>query len=138
MFNGRIPANLYPQVPHCAVRLKCDGVGSTSSNARRTESDGGYITREWLEAGACCLCLGLDYQPSANADLHELVYLSKIAASYDAIYAAHIRYRILGRKQAWEETIEIAQRAEIPVHISHERVDDEAAEILGTCREESR
>ena len=29
-------------------------------------------TREWLEAGACCLCLGLDYQPSANADLHEL------------------------------------------------------------------
>ena len=89
-----------------------------------------YITREWLEAGACCLCLGLDYQPSANADLHELVHLSKIAASYDAIYAAHIRYRILGRKQAWEETIEIAKRAEIPVHISHERVDDEAAEIL--------
>ena len=87
-------------------------------------------TREWLEAGACCLCLGLDYQPSANADLHELVYLSKIAASYDAIYAAHIRYRILGRKKAWEETIEIAQRAGIPVHISHERVDDEAAEVL--------
>ena len=129
MFNGRIPANLYPQVPHCAVRLNAMGWDprpATPDELKVMEA----ITREWLEAGACCLCLGLDYQPSANADLHELVHLSKIAASYDAIYAAHIRYRILGRKQAWEETIEIAQRAEIPVHISHERVDDEVAEIL--------
>jgi len=90
-----------------------------------------------LEAGACCLCLGLDYQPSANADLRELVFLSKIAAGYNAIYAAHIRYRILGRKQAWEETIEIAQRAEIPVHISHERVDEEASEVLERVEREN-
>lgn len=129
MFNGRIPANLYPQVPHCAVRL-----GAMGWDARPATADELKVmartTREWLEAGACCLCLGLDYQPSANATLEELVYLSKIAASYDAIYAAHIRYRILGRKRAWEETIEIAKRAEIPVHISHERVDDEAAAVL--------
>ena len=129
MFNGKIPANLYPQVPHCAVRL-----GAMGWDARPATTDELKVmeqtTREWLEAGACCLCLGLDYQPSANADLNELVYLSKVAASYDAIYAAHIRYQLIGRKSAWEETIEIAQRAEIPVHISHERVDDEAASIL--------
>ena len=129
IFEGKIPANLYPQVPHCAVRLGAMGWDprpATPDELKAMER----TTRDWLEAGACCLCLGLDYQPSANADLQELVYLSKIAASYDAIYAAHIRYRILGRKRAWEETIEIARRAEIPVHISHERVDDEAAEIL--------
>ena len=135
MFDGRIPANLYPQVPHCAVRL-----GTMGWEPRPATTDELKVmertTREWLEAGACCLCLGLDYQPSANADLHELVYLSKIAAAYDAIYAAHIRYRILGRKQAWEETIEIAQRAEIPVHISHERVDDEAADVLERVEKE--
>ena len=129
MFEGQIPANLYPQVPHCAVRL-----GAMGWDARPATTDELKVmertTREWLEAGACCLCLGLDYQPSANADLNELVFLSKIAASYDAIYAAHIRYQLIGRKKAWEETIEIAQRAEIPVHISHERVDDEAAEVL--------
>ena len=129
MFEGRIPANLYPQVPHCAVRL-----GAMGWDARPATEDELKImertTREWLEAGACCLCLGLDYQPSANADLNELVYLSKVAASYDAIYAAHIRYQLIGRKAAWEETIEIAQQAGIPVHISHERVDDEAADIL--------
>ena len=135
MFDGRIPANLYPQVPHCAVRL-----GAMGWDPRPATSDELKVmertTREWLEAGACCLCLGLDYQPSANADLHELVHLSKIAATYDAIYAAHIRYRILGRRQAWEETIEIAQRAEIPVHISHERVDDEAADVLERVEKE--
>ncbi len=135
MFNGQIPANLYPQVPHCAVRL-----GAMGWDARPATTDELKVmertTREWLEAGACCLCLGLDYQPSANADLNELVYLSKVAASYDAIYAAHIRYQLIGRKPAWEETIEIAQQAEIPVHISHERVDDESAEVLDRVNRE--
>lgn len=136
IFHGQIPANLYPQVPHCAVRLGAmgwDARPATDAELKAMER----TTREWLEAGACCLCLGLDYQPSANSDLRELVFLSKIAAAYDAIYAAHIRYRILGRKQAWEETIEIAQRAEIPVHISHERVDEEAAEVLERVEREN-
>ena len=129
IFHGRIPANLYPQVPHCAVRLGAmgwDARPATDAELKAMER----TTREWLEAGACCLCLGLDYQPSANADLRELVSLSKIAAAADAIYAAHVRYRILGRKRAWEETIAIAQQAEIPVHISHERVDAEVSEVL--------
>ncbi len=129
IFDGNIPANLYPQVPHCAVRLHAmgwDARPATSDELKLMEK----TTREWLDAGACCLCLGLDYQPSANADLNELVYLSKVAISYDAIYAAHIRYQLIGRKAAWEETIEIAQQAEIPVHISHERVDAESVEVL--------
>ena len=135
IFEGNIPANLYPQVPHCAVRL-----GAMGWEARPATSDElnamERTTREWLDAGACCLCLGLDYQPSANADLNELVYLSKVAASYDAIYAAHVRYQLIGRKAAWEETIEISQQAEIPVHISHERVDDDVAEILDRVESE--
>lgn len=129
MFDGQIPANLYPQVPHCAVRLGAMGWDARPATANELNIME-RITREWLEAGACCLCLGLDYQPSANADLNELVYLSKVAASYDAIYAAHVRYQLIGRKPAWEETIEIAQQAEIPVHISHERVDEESAGVL--------
>ena len=129
IFPGRIPANIYPQIPHCAVRL-----GAMGWDARPATDEELKVmvktTREWLDAGACCFSLGLDYQPSANADLRELVTLSKLAASYGAIYAAHIRYRTFGRKKAWEETFEIARQAGIPVHISHERVDDESAELL--------
>jgi len=129
IFHGRIPANLYPQVPHCAIRL--EAMGWDNRPATDTELDRMIeTTREWLEAGAACLCLGLDYQPSANADLRELVKLSKLAASYGAIYAAHIRYRKVGRKKAWEETFELARQSGIPVHISHEQVDAESAELL--------
>ena len=129
IFPGNTPANIYPQVPHCAVRLGAMGwdprPATDEELAAMVET-----TREWLEAGAGCLCLGLDYQPRAHADLRELVTLCKLADSYGAIYAAHIRYRILGRKKAWEETFELAQQSGIPVHISHERVDDESAALL--------
>jgi N-acyl-D-amino-acid deacylase len=129
IFKDRIPANVYPQVPHCAVRL--DAMGweprvATDAEIQLMEEK----TREWMEAGAGALCLGLDYQPSANADLRELVALSKITASYGGIYAAHLRYQLLGRTAAWEEIMEISQQAGIPVHVSHERVDDVTGPLL--------
>ena len=129
MFEGHIPANIFPQVPHCAVRLNAMGWAARPATDEELNAMV-KTTHEWLEVGAVCLCLGLDYQPSVNADMRELVALCKVAASYGAIYAAHIRYQTLGRRAAWEETIELAKQAEIPVHISHERVDDEIAPIL--------
>ena len=135
LFKDRIPANVYPQVPHCAVRLHAMGWEprpATAAELQIMEEK----TREWMEAGAGALCLGLDYQPSANADLRELVALSKVAASYGGIYAAHLRYQILGRRAAWEEIMEISQRAEIPVHVSHERVDDETGPLLEKAERE--
>ncbi len=129
IFPGHIPANVYPQVPHCAVRLAAMGWAPRVA----TEAELGIMadkTREWMDAGAGALCLGLDYQPSANADLRELVTLSKITASYGGVYAAHLRYQIMGRSAAWEEIIDIALQAGIPVHVSHEGVDAENAPLL--------
>ena len=80
-------------------------------------------TREWMDAGAGALCLGLDYQPSANASFEELVRLCRVTAEHGGIYAAHQRYAHLGRPVAWRETIELAKASGCPVHVSHERVD---------------
>lgn len=129
IFAGNSPVNIVPQVPHCAVRFGAMGW------AGRPATDGELdvmcaSTREWLEAGAVALCLGLDYQPSAFADTHELVELGKIAREYDAIYAAHVRYNDIGRQAAWRETMEIGERATIPVHISHEHVTPETSPLL--------
>ena len=108
LFPGRIPANVYPQVPHCAVRLRAMGwEARTATDAELKSME--ESTREWMEAGAGALCLGLDYQPSAHADMRELVALCKVAASYGGIYAAHIRNQTLGRKAAWEETMELSR-----------------------------
>ena len=135
IFPGRIPANVYPQVPHCAVRLGAMGwAGRPATDAELAAME--VATRQWMQAGAGCLCLGLDYQPSAHADLRELVALSKVAAEYGGIYAAHLRYQILGRTEAWKEIIEISRQADIPVHVSHERVDDETGALLDQVERE--
>ena len=135
IFRGNTACNLALQVPHCAVRLNVMGWDARPASARELQAMEA-LTHEWLAAGACALCLGLDYQPSANADLHELVALSRVAAGYGAIYAAHQRYHTLGRPAAWEETFEISRQAGIPVHVSHERVDGEAQGLLQNAERE--
>ncbi len=129
LFDRTTPSNVVPQVPHCAVRLEVMGWDprpATNDELIRMSD----ITREWMEVGACALNLGLDYQPTANADFRELVALCRAAAEYDGIYAAHIRYHTIGREPAWRETIELSRAAGIPVHISHERVDDVSGALL--------
>lgn len=129
IFAGRTPTNVCPQVPHCTVRLAAMGWEdrpAAPDELKQMEQ----ATRSWMEAGATGICLGLDYQPGANADLNELVTLCRLVQSYGGLYAAHIRYELLGRQAAWEETLEICRQAEIPVHISHERVDEVTQLVL--------
>lgn len=129
LFAGNTPANVVPQVPHCAVRLAAMGWDSRPAN----DADLGRmaaLTREWFEAGAVCLNLGLDYQPSACADFRELAALCAVAREYDAIYAAHLRYTDYGRAGAWREIIRLGQETGIPVHVSHESVDELSAALL--------
>jgi N-acyl-D-amino-acid deacylase len=128
-FEGRIPANVVPQVPHLPIRLAVMGWDArTATDTEVTAMDS--LVREWLDAGAVAFNTGLDYQPAASADTRELVELSRVAAAEGAIYAAHIRYGDLGKEGAWRETFEIAERAGISVHISHEHVDDRTEPFL--------
>ncbi|TXG79389.1 MAG: hypothetical protein E6R14_11025 [Thermomicrobiales bacterium] len=129
IFPGRSPVNVVPEVPHLPIRLAA--MGWDARPATESELDAmRELTREWLDAGAVAFNTGLDYQPTAFADTHELIELSKVAAEAGAIYAAHIRYNILGREAAWRETFDIAREAGIPVHISHESVDDITRPLL--------
>ena len=129
IFKGNTPANVVPQVPHCAVRLAAMGWEARTARPDELEKMRAGV-RRWLEAGAVCLCLGLEYQPSAYADTHELIELSKVAQEYGAIYAAHIRIRETSVQAAWRETMEIGQMAGIPVHISHTAVSDVTEPLL--------
>jgi N-acyl-D-amino-acid deacylase len=134
LFRGNTPANVLPQVPHTAVRLAAMGWDARPATDDELEVMRG-ITRQWMEAGATCLCLGLDYQPSAFADTRELIELSKVAGEYDGIYTAHIRNNEIGREAAWRETMVIGEESGIPVHISHEYVDDLTGPLLDEAEE---
>lgn len=129
LFDRTTPANVAPQVPHCAVRLAAMGWADRAADDEELEAMR-TSTRAWMEAGATALNLGLDYQPSANATLEELVELCKVAESFGGVYAAHLRYQDYGRSRAWDEIIELSRASGIPVHISHERVDEESLEKL--------
>ena len=128
-FTGATPLNVLPQVPHCAVRLRAMGWDARHATAGELAAmeDG---VRAWLDAGAGALCLGLDYQPSANASFDELVRLCRLTAARGGVYAAHQRYAHLGRPVAWRETIELAKESGCPVHVSHERVDEVSGPAL--------
>jgi N-acyl-D-amino-acid deacylase len=89
-----------------------------------------------MEAGACALSLGLDYQPSMQATVSELVTLCRVVAEYGGIYVAHIRKQALGSAGAWKETLEIARSARIPIHVSHERIDEHTGPIISAARQE--
>ncbi|MEZ4520403.1 MAG: amidohydrolase family protein [Thermomicrobiales bacterium] len=134
LFEGNTPANVMPQVPHTAVRLAAMGWDARPATDDELETMRGLV-RQWMEAGATCLCLGLDYQPSAFSDTRELIELSKVAAEYDGIYTAHVRYNLVGLESAWRETMEIGKDANIPVHISHEYVRDVTANLLDEAGE---
>jgi N-acyl-D-amino-acid deacylase len=129
IFPGNSASNVYPQVPHCALRLAVMGWDPSPASDEQINAMVA-LAEAWMEAGAAGLCLGLDYQPSANADTRELVALCKAVASRGGIYAAHQRYHTLGRVAAWEETLELSRLAGIPVHVSHERIDDSILAIF--------
>lgn len=129
LFPGNSPANVMPQIPHCAIRLEVMGWDhrpATDDELERMKAG----VKDWIDAGASCLCLGLDYAPSASSDTRELVELSKYVAEHGGIYAAHQRYNDLGPEPAWLETIEIGRQAAIPVHVSHASIDEMSERLI--------
>lgn len=128
-FEGQTPANVVPQVPHCAIRLATMGWKARHANDDELERMK-VLTREWMDEGAVGLCVGLDYQPSASSSTNELIELSRVVHEYGGTYAAHIRYQELGKVEAWKETMRIGAESGVPVHISHESVDDVTGPLL--------
>jgi N-acyl-D-amino-acid deacylase len=128
-FVGRTPANVVPQVPHGAIRLAAMGWQSRPANDAEINQMG-QLTREWMEAGAVGLCAGLDYQPGAFSDFRELVALNRVVREYDGVYAAHLRYNVLGREAAWREMMAVGQESGVRVHVSHESVSDVTEALL--------
>ena len=66
LFEGRTPINVYPQVPHGSVRLQAMGWAPRPANAQELDAMRRAV-HQWMDAGAGAICLGLDYQPGANA-----------------------------------------------------------------------
>jgi len=94
------------------------------------------LVSEALAAGACGLSSGLEYAPSAFADLAELVALARPLAAAGLPYATHMRNEDDELFSAVEEALAVGRQAGVPVQISHLKAQGErnwwkAAPVLG-------
>lgn len=78
--------------------------------------------REAMEHGALGISSGLIYSPSCYADTEELIELCKVVAEYGGVYATHMRNESYDVINAIKEALKIGKEANIPVIISHHKI----------------
>ena len=93
-----------------------------------------------LASGVLGLSTGLEYDPGIYSSTDEVVALAMTAASSGGRYISHMRSEDRAFHEAVEETIEIAERARLPVQISHMKLAarglwGEAADVLARLDE---
>ena len=124
--------NLAPLVGHTALRATVmDDVYRAASSAEIAHME--TLLDEALGAGCIGLSTGLAYPPAFEAPTDEVVTLANRLGAYGAIYATHMRDEGTGVLDSVRETLEIGQRAGVPVVISHHKCN--GRESWGMSRE---
>ncbi|MDF0715981.1 amidohydrolase family protein [Muricauda sp. 334s03] len=118
--NG-VGTNVILLVGHGTIRNRVMGMTDREASGRDIQKMEELVQQE-MNAGAFGMSTGLFYAPGSYSDTEEIVALAKVVARNNGIYDTHMRdestYSI-GLIPAIQETIEIGQRAQLPVHISH-------------------
>ena len=78
---------------------------------------------EAMVAGAVGFSTGLQYVPGTYARSNEIVELARVAANQGGVYATHMRNEGTQLEQAVTESIQVGRLVDIPVQISHLKVD---------------
>ena len=114
--------NVVTLVGHNTIRgavLGFDDVQPTPAQQAEMER----LVEEAMDQGACGLSTGLFYPPGYYAHPEEVIGLARVAAKYGGIYASHIRSETDRLFEAVEEAIEIGDKADIQVLISHIKLE---------------
>jgi N-acyl-D-amino-acid deacylase len=117
----RPAVNLATLVGHNTVRRAVFGDANRAPTPEELEKMKALVERA-MRDGAVGLSTGLYYVPGAYAKTDEVVELARVAARYGGVYATHMRDEGLGVADSVRESIEIGERAGLPVEISHFKV----------------
>ena len=129
-FLGRIKtkplaANIATLIGHNTVRSKVVGLDDRAPTAEEQARMNEYVEQA-MKDGAVGLSTGLIYLPGTFAKTDEVVDLAKAASKYGGVYASHIRDEGNEVVKAIEEAINIGERANMPVEISHFKIASRA------------
>lgn len=110
--------NVVHLVPHNHLRAQVMGNANRPPTAAELEQMK-VLVGQGMKAGAWGLATGLYYTPGNYAKTDEVVELAKVAAAHRGIYCSHMRDEGLALLPSIHETLEVGQKAKLPVHISH-------------------
>ena len=116
-----ISLNFGTFIGHNTVRRRVMGNENREPTIEELEEMKKIVEQE-MKAGALGLSTGLKYLPGAYSKTEEVIELAKVAAKFGGFYATHLREEGLGLIDAVKEVIEIGEKANIPVQISHHKV----------------
>lgn len=118
--------NVAHLVPQGAVRRRVMGTAKRGATDAEIEAMRKLVALG-MEAGAFGMSTGLIYVPSSYADTDEIVALAQVVSDHGGIYASHMRNENTRLLEAIDEILEIGNRADLPVHISHFKASGRAA-----------
>src|SRR5690606_2829262 len=77
------------------------------------------LLEEGLKAGAIGLSIGLLYAPGSYSSKEEIAELCSVLPKYNGLFSTHIRGEGNNLIPSIKEVIWIAEKAEVPLHVSH-------------------
>ncbi|HZB45482.1 MAG TPA: amidohydrolase family protein, partial [Pyrinomonadaceae bacterium] len=143
-FLGRIKetplaVNLATLVGHGSVRESVMGEVDRQPTPEELEKMKALVGQA-MKDGAVGLSTGLVYVPGTYAKTDEVVELARVAARHGGVYATHMRSEGEHVREAIRESIEIGEKAGLPVEISHFKISmkklwGQSGATLGLVRE---
>jgi N-acyl-D-aspartate/D-glutamate deacylase len=132
--DARPAVNVATLVGHGSVRREVLGLERRAPSREELDRMASFV-HEAVGDGAVGMSTGLIYVPGIYSATDEVVALAQASAAAGGVYASHIRGEGRDLFRAVGEAIEIGDRAELPVHISHlkcesSRVWGRAADVL--------
>ncbi|KGJ88646.1 N-acyl-D-amino-acid deacylase family protein [Colwellia psychrerythraea] len=118
--NG-IGTNTALLVGHGSLREQVMGRAERFATSEELSEMSALLTTA-MEAGGIGLSTGLYYVPGSYANTDEVITLAKIASHYGGIYDTHLRDEstfTIGFTAALDEAINIADKADIHLHLAH-------------------
>ncbi|WP_170065299.1 N-acyl-D-amino-acid deacylase family protein [Salegentibacter salegens] len=116
----KLGVNVGYQVGHNSVRERV--LGTENRNPSEEELlQMQELVAQAMNHGAFGLSTGLTYVPGTYSETEEVIALAKVATKHGGFYSSHIRDESLGLIEAVSETIEIAEKADITVVLSHHK-----------------
>ncbi|MDR2448082.1 MAG: amidohydrolase family protein [Treponema sp.] len=101
-----------------AIRIAVKGFDPSPFAASEMDAAHGLL-RDALDCGAYGMSIGLMYVPELYSGADEIAALASVMKGGGGILCAHMRWETERLEKAVQEVIHIAQKAEVPLEISH-------------------